>query len=80
MSGSGSPGRQLASEIELKRDFLSADTNRDRAINFNEFVLILQNLEADMTLAEMRIGFMELDTNHDGLIDFREFVDWWTSD
>lgn len=75
-----SPYRHPAGDRELKQDFLSADTDRDRAINFDEFVRLLQNLEADMTPADMRTGFVALDTNHDGLIDYREFVEWWTSD
>lgn len=77
---SASYGRHPASMLELKRNFLLADQDHDRAINFDEFAALLKNLEADMPLADMRIGFDEVDSDRDGLIDCREFIEWWTSD
>lgn len=72
--------RHLASPRELKEDFVLADRDRDGRIDFEEFVQLMQGLEAGMTSTELHIGFGEIDTDGDGLIDFREFADWWRSD
>ena len=41
---------------------------------------MLDELEADMSAAEVEIGFKDIDTNDDGLVDFQEFVAWWGED
>ena len=75
-----SSDRHPAGQRELQQDFVLTDSNHDRVIDFDEFVRLLQELEADMSMSEMRIGFSAVDTDHDGRIDYREFIDWWTSD
>lgn len=72
--------RHPAGLLELKRDFILADGDHDRGINFGEFMRMMRDLDADMTPAELRLGFKALDVNRDGLIDCNEFIDWWTSD
>lgn len=72
--------RQLASHRELIQQFAAADRDNDGRIDFGEFRLLLEGLEAGMSIDEMQIGFGEVDANRDGLIDCREFTDWWTSD
>jgi Ca2+-binding EF-hand superfamily protein len=72
--------RHLAGQRELLQQFAVADRDNDGRIDFGEFKLLLEGLEAAMSIDEMQIGFSEVDSNRDGLIDCREFVDWWTSD
>lgn len=72
--------RQLATHRELIQQFAAADRDNDGRIDFGEFRLLLEGLEAGMSIEEMQIGFGEVDANRDGLIDCREFTDWWTSD
>jgi len=72
--------RHLAGQRELLQQFAVADRDDDGRIDFAEFKLLLDGLDAAMSIEEMQIGFGEVDANRDGLIDCREFVDWWTSD
>ncbi|RPI15322.1 MAG: EF-hand domain-containing protein [Lysobacterales bacterium] len=65
---------------ELREDFDFNDSNGDGRIEYAEFVALLENLEADMSEAEARLGFAEIDVDEDGSIDFDEFVRWWTTD
>ena len=72
--------RHPATERELIQEFAAADRDNDGRIDFDEFRLLLEGLEAAMTVEEMQIGFSEVDADRDGWIDCREFVDWWSSD
>jgi calmodulin/calcium-binding protein CML/plastin-2 len=65
---------------ELQETFEYNDLDADGMIEADEFIQMLQSLEAQITASEAHIGFQEIDTNDDGLIDFQEFVDWWTED
>lgn len=64
---------------ELREAFDYNDRNSDGLIQLEEFLEMLEELEADISDREARIGFNDIDTNDDGLIDFGEFVDWWTA-
>ncbi|HEY0942607.1 MAG TPA: EF-hand domain-containing protein [Steroidobacter sp.] len=79
-ASNSSESRHPASERELKEEFVLADRDRDGRIDFEEFVGLMEGLEAGMSRSELRIGFHEIDTDADHLIDFREFADWWRSD
>jgi Ca2+-binding EF-hand superfamily protein len=72
--------RHLARPRELKEEFVLADRDRDGRIDFDEFVRLMQGLEAGMSAAELRLGFHEIDTDANGLIEFVEFAEWWNSD
>ncbi|HVY64538.1 MAG TPA: EF-hand domain-containing protein [Gammaproteobacteria bacterium] len=65
---------------ELREAFDYNDRDGDGQIEPEEFVAMLDELEAGMSPAEAKIGFQDIDTNDDGLIDFGEFVAWWTED
>lgn len=65
---------------ELRETFEYNDLDGDGMIELDEFVQMLEGLEAGMSAREARIGFLEIDTNEDDLIDFKEFVDWWAED
>lgn len=65
---------------ELREDFGFNDANGDGRIEYAEFVALLEDLEADMSEAEARLGFAEIDVDEDGSIDFDEFVRWWSTD
>jgi Ca2+-binding EF-hand superfamily protein len=62
---------------ELQEDFSFADDDQDGHIDFGEFSSLLDNLGAEMSDAELRIGFREIDTDRDGRINLAEFVAWW---
>jgi Ca2+-binding EF-hand superfamily protein len=65
---------------ELREAFDYNDRDEDGSIELDEFVAMLDDLEAEMSQPEAEIGFQDIDTNDDGLIDFGEFVAWWTED
>jgi len=65
---------------ELREAFDYNDRDSDGRIELDEFVTMLDELEANMSAKEAKIGFQDIDTNDDGLIDFGEFVAWWTED
>jgi len=63
---------------ELREDFDFNDANGDGRIQFQEFVALLDGLEADVSEDEAMVGFDEIDSDDDGAIGFEEFVAWWT--
>ena len=62
---------------ELREAFEYNDRDGDGKIELDEFVLMLEELEAGMSKRDARTGFNEIDSNDDGLVDFLEFVAWW---
>ena len=72
--------RHPAAHRELVEEFAVADRDNDGRIDFEEFRLLLEGLDAQMSIEEMRIGFRDVDADRDGRIDCRELVDWWSSD
>jgi calmodulin len=65
---------------ELREAFEYNDRDSDGRIRLDEFIEMLDELEAEVDEKEARVGFGDIDTNDDGLIDFEEFVAWWTED
>lgn len=65
---------------ELREAFEYNDRDQDGSIELDEFVTMLDELEAEMSQQEAVTGFQDIDTNDDGLVDFAEFVAWWTED
>jgi len=65
---------------ELRETFDYNDRDQDGSIELDEFIDMLDELEANMSEEEAKVGFQDIDTNDDGLIDFKEFVAWWTED
>ena len=65
---------------ELREAFDYNDTDRDGRIDFDEFVALLNGLDADMSIPESQLGFDAIDVDGNGWVSFEEFVDWWTSD
>lgn len=62
---------------ELRESFDYNDANNDGKIELDEFVSMLQGLDAFGGRDEARIGFESVDSDGDGSIDFNEFVAWW---
>jgi calmodulin len=62
---------------ELRETFEYNDRDADGRIRIDEFILMLDELEAGISEREARVGFNDIDTNDDGLIDFPEFAAWW---
>jgi Ca2+-binding EF-hand superfamily protein len=65
---------------ELREAFDYNDRDGDGRIQLDEFVEMLDELEAEMTDDEAETGFKDIDTNDDGLVDFAEFCAWWAED
>jgi Ca2+-binding EF-hand superfamily protein len=63
---------------ELKESFEYNDSNDDGKIDFDEFMSMLNDLEADIDEKEARIGFRTIDTDRDAAIELDEFVNWWS--
>jgi Ca2+-binding EF-hand superfamily protein len=63
---------------ELKESFEYNDSNTDGKIDFDEFMSMLNDLEADIDEKEARIGFRTIDTDRDGAVELDEFVEWWS--
>ena len=66
-------------QSELREDFEYLDEDQDGLLEFSEFVKFMDELGADMSGEECRIGFAEIDSNRDGRIQFDEFLSWWTT-
>lgn len=62
---------------ELEETFAYNDANNDGKIEYQEFLAMLDSLEAGMKADEARVGFDEIDTDNDGSIELDEFIDWW---
>jgi calmodulin len=63
---------------ELEESFDYNDANDDGRIEFEEFVDMLNALDAYSGPEEARVGFETIDSDRDGSIDFEEFVAWWS--
>jgi len=64
---------------ESRRVFELCDLNGDGFIDQNEFHVLLNVLDGDVSHAECLLDFEVADTTGDGYIEFREFVAWWTN-
>ena len=72
--------RHLAAHRELVQEFAAADRDKDGRIDFGEFRLLLEGLEAACRSRRCKSVFAKSTPNRDGWIDCREFADWWSSD
>lgn len=64
---------------ESRRVFDLCDINGDGFIDQDEFHLLLEALDGDISREECLLDFEFADTAGDGYIEFREFVVWWTN-
>jgi Ca2+-binding EF-hand superfamily protein len=64
---------------ESRRAFESCDLNGDGFIDPDEFHVLLEKLDGDVSRAECLLDFEVADTEGDGYIGFKEFVVWWTN-
>ena len=64
---------------ESRRVFDLCDLNGDGFIDRDEFHVLLEKLDGDVSQAECLLDFEVADTTGDGYIEFREFVAWWTN-
>jgi calmodulin len=64
---------------ESRKVFELCDLNGDGLIDQDEFQLLLEALDGDVSRAECLLDFEVADTAGDGYIEFREFVAWWTN-
>jgi Ca2+-binding EF-hand superfamily protein len=62
---------------ELKEAFDFSDTDSNGKIDFMEFVVLLEGLEAGIDAPQAQTGFETVDTDSDGAISFDEFLEWW---
>ena len=64
---------------ESREIFDLCDLNGDGLIDHDEFHVLLEVLDGDVSRAECLLDFEVADTAGDGYIEFREFVAWWTN-
>lgn len=62
---------------EVREIFGHFDKNGNGVIERDEFVSLLEALDADLTEEQINAGLEALDKNRNGLIEFQEFIDWW---
>lgn len=62
---------------EIKKIFDQFDTNDNDSIDWNEFSMMVDKLDVDLTLKDKTIVFDEIDANHSGMISFKEFAACW---
>ncbi len=67
-------------DIEETREiFALCDLNGDGFLDQDEFHVLLNVLDGDVSRAECLLDFEVADTADDGYIEFKEFVAWWTN-
>lgn len=62
-----------------RKVFEACDLNGDGFLDQNEFHVLLEALDGDVSREESLLDFEAADTAGDGYIEFREFVAWWTN-
>jgi Ca2+-binding EF-hand superfamily protein len=62
-----------------RRVFEACDLNGDGFLDRQEFHVLLEALDGDVSRAESLLDFEAADTAGDGYIEFKEFVAWWTN-
>jgi calcium-dependent protein kinase len=62
-----------------RRVFEACDFNGDGFIDQDEFHVLLNVLDGDVSRAECLLDFEIADTAGNGYIEFKEFVAWWTN-
>jgi Ca2+-binding EF-hand superfamily protein len=62
-----------------RKVFEACDLNGDGFLDQNEFHVLLEALDGDVSREESLLDFEAADTPGDGYIEFREFVTWWTN-
>jgi Ca2+-binding EF-hand superfamily protein len=73
-------GITLRDLAELRAHFKFCDRDGDQRLSYEEFVELLENLDAGMSDEEMRLGFGLIDLDHNGSVSFQEFQHWWLED
>jgi calmodulin len=62
-----------------RKVFEACDLNGDGFLDQNEFHVLLEALDGDVSREESLLDFEVADTAGDGYIEFKEFVAWWTN-
>ena len=73
---------ETLTEIDIsspRQVFEAYDFNGDGVIDTAEFRVLLEQLDGDISSAELQLNFEAADTEGDGYIGFKEFVAWWTN-
>lgn len=64
---------------ESRRIFELCDLNGDGFIDREEFHVLLEALDGDVSREECLLDFEAADTAGDGFIEFKEFHAWWSN-
>ena len=73
---------ETLTEIDIsspRQVFEAYDFNGDGFIDIAEFRVLLEQIDGDVSSAEVQLNFEAADTEGDGYIGFKEFVAWWTN-
>jgi Ca2+-binding EF-hand superfamily protein len=62
---------------DLRDAFAGSDADGDGRISLAEFAQLLDELGAEASPDQARLGFKVIDRNGSGRIDLDEFVQWW---
>ena len=61
----------------LSEDFDYYDRDCDGLMEYAEFILFMDAIDAGLSEDECRSGFRAIDADLDGVIEFDEFLEWW---
>ncbi len=63
--------------IDIRKIFDKYDKDGNETLGWDEFGLLLDELDNSIGLTQKTVVFDMVDKNHTGMISFDEFLAWW---
>jgi Ca2+-binding EF-hand superfamily protein len=61
----------------IRKRFDKYDTDENETIGWDEFCLMIDELDSSIDLTKKTHIFDKVDKNHTGMVSFSEFLEWW---
>ena len=62
---------------KIREVFRKYDVNDNDTLNWDEFCMMIDDLDSHVTMNEKAAAFDDIDSNNTGMISFEEFTAWW---
>ncbi len=62
---------------DIRKIFDKYDSDGNETLGWDEFCLVLDELDSTIQLTQKTVLFDKVDKNHTGMISFDEFFSWW---